>query len=302
MDDLVSIVIPVYNGEAYIEECLDSIFRQTVSNYEIIIVDDGSTDSSVQKVLNINSDKICLIKQSNGGSAAARNNGIKNANGKWIAFLDADDLWMPEKLEKQLSAIKNSSWAYTDSFFLGEIYPKNTKTSDLAKFHTGSILEELVISNFIGTSTVLLERKLFEEVGYFDTSLRALQDWDLWLRVAKKHEIALVDEPLGYYRLHSSSVSRAARKTIKFHVALIDKIYATHGVGAHLEHLKAQSLSRSYNICSIISEQEDDYVFSFSCLIKSLRYDLISVRKILRLGMLGVKAVLFKLGISFSPD
>jgi len=269
---LVSVVIPAFNSEQYITECIDSVLIQTYKNIEIIIVNDGSTDNTVNIVNGYNKEKIKLFHQENSGSAAARNHGVEQASGTWIAFIDADDIWLPDKLQKQLEHCSNRDWSHTDLFFQGGIYPRHTKTTEFTAKHSGSILKNLLVENSIGTSSVVIKTKIFQELGGFNTNLRALQDWDLWLRVAEKHQACYFDEPLVYYRVHSSSISRNVRKTLPYHLSLINQVFSQQGLASHLQELKYEALSRSCQICSQIAEQEQDYLFSCSCATRSLFY------------------------------
>ena len=120
ISDVVSVVIPVCNAEQYLEDTLKSVFAQTYPHIEIIAVDDGSKDRSVD-ILESYSDRLVLIKQKNSSAAAARNRGVREAKGKWIAFLDADDLWSPDKIQRQLDACGDCVWSYTDSIFVGGV-------------------------------------------------------------------------------------------------------------------------------------------------------------------------------------
>jgi len=267
---LVSVVIPAFNSERYIAECIDSVLNQTYQNIEIIIIDDGSTDNTVNIISKYKSDKIKLFNQKNSGPGAARNYGVKQASGMWVAFIDADDIWLPDKILKQLNHCSKHVWSHTDLFFHGNTYPKYTKTTELTSKHSGFILKHLLVENSIGTSSVLLNKEIFLEFGGFNTDLRALQDWDLWLRIAEKYEICYLDEPLVYYRVHSDSTSRNVRKTLPYHLNLINYAFSQHGPARHMQELKYEALSRSYQICSYIAEQEKDYLFSCYCAAKSL--------------------------------
>lgn len=269
---LVSVVIPAFNSEQYIGECVDSVLAQSYRNFEIIIIDDGSTDDTVNIVSDYQDDRIRLFHQNNSGSAAARNYGVKQASGMWIAFIDADDIWLPGKLQKQLEHCSNHAWSHTDLFFHGDFYPKYTKATKFTSKHSGFILNNLLVENSIGTSSVVIKKEIFQASGGFNTNLRALQDWDLWLRVAEKHQVCYVDEPLVYYRVHSSSVSRNVRKTLPYHINLVNRVFSEQGPARQLQQLKHKALSRSCQICSQIAEQEEDYLFSCYCAAKSLLY------------------------------
>lgn len=260
---LVSVVIPVYNAAAHLRETLDSILAQTYKNIEIVAVDDGSSDDSVA-ILQSYGDRVVIVQQPNSGPAAARNRGVAEAKGEWIAFLDADDLWQPDKLEKQLLGMGDCNWAYTDSIFMGGIND-GKRDSELSSKLSGNVLDELVCCNFIGTSSVMIRRDVFLNIGGFDQSLRSIQDWDLWMRIASKHPITYINEPLVRYRVHSTSTSRSTRKTLPNHLKVIDKIFSPEGVAAHKSHLKPVAKAKSMGICSQIAEEEGDYTFALKC-------------------------------------
>jgi glycosyltransferase involved in cell wall biosynthesis len=269
---LVSVVMPAFNCERYIAECIDSVLEQTYQDFEIIIVDDGSTDDTVKIISQYKNDRIRLFNQSNSGSGSARNYGVKQASGEWVAFIDADDIWLPDKLHKQLEHCSKLAWSHTDLYFHGSVYPRHTKATEFTSKHSGFILNKLLVENFIGTSSVVIKKEIFQEFGGFNTELRALQDWDLWLRIAEKYQVCYIDQPLVYYRVHSSSVSRNVRKTLPYHISLIDRAFSQNGPGSQLPEFKNEALSRSCQICSQIAEQEQDYLFSCYCAARSLLY------------------------------
>ncbi len=193
---MVSVVIPLYNREGFIARAIDSVLAQTKSAFEIIVVNDGSTDNSA-KILEHYHDKIVIITQENSGVSAARNVGIKKAKGNWIAFLDSDDTWHPTKLQKQL--------AYHDSHpsimisHTAEIWMRNGKEVKQKKIHQkpqGWCFEENVGFCKIAPSTTMIARSLFEDVGYFDESLVICEDYDLWLRILRQYELGFLEEEL----------------------------------------------------------------------------------------------------------
>lgn len=269
-NELISIVIPVYNGERDLEETLKSVFAQTYRNTELIVVDDGSTDGTLQ-ILDRYAGQLRLIRQQNKGAAAARNLGVKEAKGSWIAFLDADDLWESSKLEQQMTACGSCAWSYTDFIFFGGVND-GQRDSVFTPKHQGWILEKIICGNFIGTSTVLVRRQALLDVGGFDESLRSIQDWDLWVRLSSKYESCYLGEPLVRYRVHAKSVSRGTRKTFPNHMKVIDKIFSKNGAGKDLIHLKPAAKSASSLICSQIAEEEGDYLFALECAANALKH------------------------------
>lgn len=206
----VSVIIPVYNAENYISVALDSISKQTFKNYEIIIVDDGSKDNTKSIIDNYCSENISYIHQNNKGPSAARNCGIQTAKGDYIAFLDADDVWLPSKLAIQTELLNahRSVGLVTSGFQI--IDSEGTKTATELGTNIAQcddIVEMLIIRNIMrgGPSGVLIRAECLKEVGLFDETLRGAEDRDLWLRVAQKFEIMIIENPLFQYRIHSGN-------------------------------------------------------------------------------------------------
>jgi glycosyltransferase involved in cell wall biosynthesis len=289
---LVSVIIPAFNAESYIGQAIDSVLQQTYQNVEIIVIDDGSADNTVAVIEGYNNPRIKVLSQNNAGAAQARNLGVTKAAGDWIAFLDADDLWLPEKLQKQLENIGDKVWSHTDLDYIGNVFPEGTLASDFTRKSSGKVFESILIENSIGTSSVLIKKNVFEEFGGFDTGFRALQDWDLWLRLSSKHEISYCPEPLVHYLVHSKSTSRQARKTLPYHLNLIEKVFSTDGVAKDLRHLRRPALAHSHNICSQISEQEGDYTLACYCAANTIFYQPLDFSRYLHLAKILVKTLL----------
>lgn len=265
--ELVSVIIPVYNGEKYLKESLESVLNQTYEYIEILVIDDGSTDRSIEIAKSLN-DEIRVIIQKNRGPAAARNNGAKCATGRWLAFLDADDTWEPEKLEKQVNACKKFKWSYTNTQFNGG-QNNGRLDSDFTKKYEGDILEHIITGNFISTSSVMVDKECFITAGGFDEGLKSIQDWELWSRIAIENPINYIPEALVNYRVHSNSTSRKTRNTLPNHIRVIEKIFSNNIIkDIHTAKLN-QAKSKSYSICSYIAEEEKDYSFSLYCAFKA---------------------------------
>lgn len=264
---MVSVIIPVFNAEPYLQAALDSIQRQTHPSVEVLAVDDGSTDGSLS-ILEQCPLPITIIRQQNHGPAAARNRGAREASGQWLAFLDADDEWRPDKLAVQLERCGHLRWSHADSVFVGGTNDGLLDSALTAKAG-GQVLERLVCGNFIGTSSVIIERQAFLDAGGFDESLRSIQDWDLWLRVATRHELGYVAEPLVRYRVHPVSVSRNTRQTLPNHLAVIARAFAPGGPAAHLGQLAHVARAQSLTTCSYIAEEQGDAVFACVCAFRA---------------------------------
>ena len=203
----VSVVIPAYNAKGFIADAVRSVVDQTYRDFEVIVVDDGSTDGTVTELAAFG-DRVRVHQQANQGVAAARNAGAAMARGGWIAFLDADDLWLPHKLERQLAA-GAAPMTFTDRLNIGARGDLPEVQSEVTRMHGGDVFTLLLgEGNFITNTSVMMRRALFETMGGFYTGLNGTEDWDLWIRIAERHEIGFVDEPLVRYRFHPGGLSR----------------------------------------------------------------------------------------------
>ena len=209
----VSIIIPSYNSAQYIVETLQSVFAQTYKNYEIIVVDDGSIDNT-KEVLRPYMGKITYIYKENGGPASARNVGIKHAQGEYIAFLDSDDTWLPEKLEKQVDYLKKHpeiGLVFTDCVRFDEKGLEEQRSKKYPLFKENYTMTDLFWGNFIPTLTVMTKREYLKEVGYFDENpkIQGSEDYDLWIRIAQEFKICYISQALAKYRVSFKGHNRS---------------------------------------------------------------------------------------------
>ena len=200
----VSVVIPTYNSGCYICEAIESVLAQDYQDFELIVVDDGSTDDTAARLARYEH-RIQYIFQHNQERSTARNSGIKQATGQYIAFLDADDYWMPDKLRKQVALLDGHprlalvySWAQTfyNDRTLPTILGKGFDSTEGLKVFVG-----LALGKSLPTLTVVAKRDAIEQVGMFNQQVTIVEDWDLWLRIALRYEVDLVPEVLAHYRL-----------------------------------------------------------------------------------------------------
>jgi len=223
---MISVVIPCYNAERWLGATLRSVLAQDWPRLEIIVVDDGSSDRSAELV-RTQFPSVTLVQQKNSGVAAARNNGIANTKGDWIAFVDADDIWLPGKLHAQWQALTlqpGGRMAYTawhvwpctnpepESTLLKDLGQRSTDAS-LWDGPSGWIYPDLLEDCCVWTSTVLMHRSLFDEIGIFDEKLRIGEDYDLWLRASQATPIVRIPKPLALYRMHPDSITKKAPDT-----------------------------------------------------------------------------------------
>lgn len=221
----VSVIIPAYNAEAFIADTIQSVLAQTYQDFEIIVVDDGSTDGTLAALDAFNG-RVRVHSQRNSGVATARNAGAGLATGTFIAFLDADDLWLPHKLEQQLYH-STAPMTFTDRFNIGARGELPELQSDVTAMHGGDVFVPLLREgNFITNTSVMMRRALFEKMGGFYTGLNGTEDWDLWIRVAESHEIGFIPEPLVRYRFHTGGISRNFVKMGRERIQVIERALA----------------------------------------------------------------------------
>ncbi|MDY6851239.1 MAG: glycosyltransferase [Thermodesulfobacteriota bacterium] len=193
---LVSVIIPAYNRSSMILCAVDSVLNQTFRNFELIVVDDGSTDQ-IGSVLAPYLDRLTLVRQPHAGVSAARNHGISKSQGRLIAFLDSDDYWLPEKLDAQTNFFKENPEAMICQ--TGETWYRRGRRVNPGRRHckpSGDIFLPSLELCLVSPSAVMMRRELFDCVGVFDEDLPACEDYDLWLRIAALWPVHLVDQPL----------------------------------------------------------------------------------------------------------
>ena len=221
----ISVIIPTFNRKHTLQRAIDSVLAQTFKPYEIIIVDDGSKDGTKEWLLQ-NYPSVQYIHQPNNGVSSARNKGIQISQGSWIALLDSDDEWMPEKLESQSRFIevnRDSSFCHTN-----EIWIRNGVRVNQMKKHKkygGDIFKHCLDICRISPSSSIIKKDVFEEVGAFDESLTVCEDYDLWLRVTAKFNILFLDEPLiKKYGGHLDQLSRVPEGIEQYRIRSLEKI------------------------------------------------------------------------------
>lgn len=211
---VVSVLIPAYNAEKYLSETIQSVLEQTFTDYEIVIIDDGSRDGTERVVRSFSDPRIRFFRKENGGPASARNVGLKMAQGKWIAFLDSDDLWLPEKLDIQIKVATEHPSAgliYSDCVRFGEKGLEEVR-STIFRPGSGNVFWKLISEgNFIGTLTVIAKREILLACSGFDESpeIQGSEDYDLWIRVAYLQELFYIPKVLAKYRVRRDGHNRS---------------------------------------------------------------------------------------------
>ena len=228
----MSVVIPVYNGTNYLCEAIDSALAQTYINYEVLVIDDGSTDGTWELIQNYG-ERVRGFRKPNGGAASALNLGIKEMHGRWFAWLSHDDLWLPEKLEKQVAFLEANPQfkaCYTDYFVI------DAKGNILQEVETPwyprvQSMRVLFGRMYIGGCTMMVDRACFDRVGLFSEELKYTQDVEMWLRLLRQFDIGRLPEKLIKQRTHpgqgSVSVKPAHREETK---NLYERIFREWGI------------------------------------------------------------------------
>jgi glycosyltransferase involved in cell wall biosynthesis len=220
----VSTIIPSYNAARYVASSITSALAQEGVTTEIIVVDDGSTDETWQ-VLEGFGDRIRKVRQQNSGPARSRNHGAQLASGEWLAFLDADDEWVPDKLARQIAlADERTAIVYSDRANVGACERVAGRLSDCVQFFEGDAFEPLLIGNFITTSSVIMRREWFDRLGGFDEGFCGCEDWDLWLRcTAAGGCLRVCQDPLVRYRWHPCSISHKFEHMLNERIQVIER-------------------------------------------------------------------------------
>lgn len=245
----ISVIITTFNRQELLERAIESVLAQTYTNYNIIVVDDGSTDNtSTIKILN--NPKIKYIQQQNQGTSAAKNTGIKNSSAPFIAFLDSDDTWEKDKLKIQLGFMEKNPLCqicYTD-----ETWIRNGKTVSQRKKHIktgGNIFNAAVKNCFIGISTVMIKRELFAEIGLFDQSMPVCEDYDLWLRIASAHKIELIEQKLtNKYALTHPQLSFSDYPMEQYRIQALNKILKSKNLTIENRSLVLKTMEQKHKI------------------------------------------------------
>jgi glycosyltransferase involved in cell wall biosynthesis len=244
---LVSVIIPTYNAAEFIESCLLSVLHQTYPDMEVIVVDDGSEDSTRQVLAPyIAQGKIKYLYQQNGGPAAARNLALRHARGEFIAFQDADDLWVPEKLEMQVATLRQNpdiGMVYSDTEWFGEEWERQRKHSrklrdferrNPKRFRRGRIFNGLLGYNFIPTIAVLVRRSVLRQTGVFLEEINGQrfsfgEDFELWLRISKICNVEFSPQKLAMRRVHRNQITANKRDGYRQACALYGYLWSRSG-------------------------------------------------------------------------
>ena len=245
----ISVVIPTYNRIALVERAIDSVLRQSIKPFDIIVVDDGSDDGT-SEMIQKKYRSINFVQQQNSGVSAARNNGIKHAKGDWISLLDSDDEWTGKKLENQVDRlIKNPDYHFCHT---NEIWIRNGVRVNQKKRHQkygGYIFDKCLDICRISPSSTLFKKNILEHVGWFDTQLPVCEDYDLWLRITADYKILFVDELLIIkYGGHTDQLSQSVEGIELFRIKSLENLLANTELSPQKRNLAITMIIKKLNI------------------------------------------------------
>lgn len=272
MNPLISVIIPTYNRENTIEKSLQSVVNQTYKTIEIIVIDDGSIDNTENIVKNIQDERILYIKQENKGVSRARNTGILNSKGEYIAFQDSDDIWHTNKLEVQMKNFRGSQCGLVYSSFNKIYRNKISVMPKMKRGKEGDIHFDLLKSNFIGCPTVIIKKEVIEKCGKFDENLHKYEDWEYFIRISKKYKVLFVEE------------------------VLVDSYYSPEGVNKFDKKISINYLNQ------IIKKNQNDYLENIYLFILAYYFRVIRLLFKEKLFLSGLKVFICMIKFILSND
>ena len=285
MAPLVSVIIPTYNRAAYLQKALQSVKEQTYQPLEIIVIDDGSTDDT-RIMLEGCEVQLRYIYQENKGISGARNTGIRNANGEYVAFLDSDDYWVPEKTAQQVALFKQHPEYGLVASRCASIRLDGSYRERNRPGRSGWILEDLFKANFIRTSAAMVKKECFENIGLFDEELKECEEYDLWLRIAAQYPMGFIDKSLAVYVDNPEGMSTDSLTGRLYRLKVLEKQYLQNKIPANLY---AQRIA---NTCHYIGRhyiKRGEKETGFSYLLKAQKLRPLYIKNLLYIILLYFK-------------
>lgn len=277
----VSVVLPAYNAALFIGQTIASITAQSFGDFEIIVVDDGSVDAT-SEIAAAQDSRVRIVQQHNQGIAVARNVGISHARGEWIAFMDHDDLWHPQKLKAQCEVLGNDpgcAIVYGGFLRWDPLTPPNfpDKEIDITRVVadlSGFILPQLVRTNWVLLSTAMIRRNVFETVGLFDPAMPPADDWDLMIRAAEHYRFVKLAQKVALYRVHGGQTSlKLTARNVEFELRAkaLERVNTLGGAGLDMKDIKQRQFRALFNY-GYLQYRAGLYREARSTFFTSLRY------------------------------
>jgi glycosyltransferase involved in cell wall biosynthesis len=244
---IVSVIIPAYNQDRYLSQAIESVLNQTYPDFELIVIDDGSTDNTAIIAKNYDDQRVRYIYQENRGLSAARNTGIRYSNGQHITFLDSDDLFLPTKLQLLVTFFEENPQI---GLVAGQAVPIDQQGTRIGKIYDVPIPDDsslLLLGNPLHVGSVMIRKTCQDLVGYFDENLHSYEDWDMWLRLMLAGcKAGWVAKPVSLYRFHTAQMTRIGPQMTKATFAVLDKIFKDPDLPQDWLLLRDKAYSRAY--------------------------------------------------------
>lgn len=290
----VSVIIPAYNKAELTVKTVTSVLNQTYKNIEVIVVDDGSTDDT-WKLLVPYANEIRYVYKKNAGACSARNLGIRLATGEYIAFLDCDDLYLPQKIEKSMDFLENNpdfGFIHTFAYLIDEKDTILPTSFDYRCLHTGWIAKRLIHEvNFICNSTQVVRRACFEKVGFFNEKIFIPADWDMWIRLAEQYKVGFIRLPLTYYRFFRNYTFRNLGQLKREILVVLENAFQRNP--ELNQRFKNKAISNAYYyqaLCCLANSDLDKVKEELISSIQQYRFNLKALFMLLRILVLGKNA------------
>lgn len=270
----VSIIIPAYNQGRYLGAAVRSALAQTWPDYEIIIIDDGSTDNTPEVIAGFTDPRIRCVRQENRGLSAARNAGLRHAVGELVSFLDSDDLFLPDKLSALIGALRaqpDVGLIAGQAIVIDEHGQPTGRVFNTPPPQDGA---QLLIWNPLHVGSVLARRVWLDRAGPFDETLRSYEDWDMWLRLARAGcRFGWVDQPVSLYRFHRGQMTRNAAQMTRATFAVLDKVFGDPGLPPDWAALRERAYAHAHLRAAAQASQAGDFDGARAALDQAVRLD-----------------------------
>lgn len=253
----VSVIIPAYNKAEWTAQTVDSVLQQTYPNIEVIVVDDGSKDHTRQR-LSVYGDRIRYIYKDNGGACSARNEGIRQATGEFVAFLDCDDLYLEDKVAASVAYLRENPrfvFIHTAVNFIDDQNNVVGYRSHPKSRYEGWIAQRLIFENYICNSTIVVRQEALQQAGFFDESFFMPADWDMWLRLAEVGQVGFINRPLTQYRVSAHYIMNNLEKSEDEERVVIEKFFGRHpGAGNAFRKRVSSNLYLRYALAHFLKQ------------------------------------------------
>jgi len=281
----VSIVIPAYNKAGWTTRTVESVLGQTYPNMEVIVVDDGSTDDTRDRLVRFK-DRIRYVHKKNGGACSARNLGIRLATGEYIGFLDCDDMYLPRKVESSVSYLEDNpdfGFVHNPVYLIDE----NDRTIGVSltrrKCPVGWISRELLLGNFICNPSVIVKKACFEKVGLFDETIFVPADWDMWLRLAEQYKAGYIGQLLSSYRIAGNYTPRNMEQAERERILVVENAFQRNPGLSLL--FKNRAISNAHRRCALDYLAMENVDSARRALVLSVRKYIFNIRALFLLTL-----------------